>query len=113
VPEFANVDDYIGAQAAEAQPRLRELRAVISAALPGAREVISYGIPTYKLGKGMVSFGAAKRHCALYGSAMDAFPDELRSFGTSRGTVRFPLDQPIPADLVRKLVVAKFATPDA
>ena len=113
MPEFANVDDYIAAQSAEAQPRLRELRAVIRAALPEAAEVIAYGIPTYKLRKGMVSFGAAKRHCALYGSAMDAFAEELRGFGTSKGTVRFALDQPIPEDLVRKLVVAKFAAGEA
>jgi uncharacterized protein YdhG (YjbR/CyaY superfamily) len=61
----------------------------------------------------MVSFGAAKRHCALYGSAMDAFPDELRGFETSKGTVRFPLDRPIPADLVRSLVVTKLIGPES
>jgi uncharacterized protein YdhG (YjbR/CyaY superfamily) len=109
MPAFANVDDYIAAQSADAQPRLRELRAAIRAAVPEATEGISYGIPTYKLHGGMVSFGAAKRHCALYGSAMDAFSEELRNFGTSKGTVRFPLDQPIPSELVRKLVTAKFA----
>ena len=109
MPTFATVDEYIAAQSAAAQPRLRELREIIRAAVPEAEEVISYGLPTYKLPVSFVSFGAAKRHCALYGSAMDAFPVELRGFATSKGTVRFPLDQPIPEALVQKLVVAKAA----
>jgi uncharacterized protein YdhG (YjbR/CyaY superfamily) len=104
---FATVDEYIAAQAAAAQPRLRELRAIVRAALPEAAEGISYGMPTYTFGGGAVYFGAAKRHCALYGAALDACPEELRGFDTSKGTVRFPLDQPIPAELVRKLVLAK------
>ena len=107
MPTFATVDDYIAAQSAAAQPRLRELRAIIRAAVPEAAEVISYGMPTYKFHVGSVYFGAAKHHCALYGSAMDACTDELRGYDTSKGTVRFPLDQPIPEALVRKLVVSK------
>jgi uncharacterized protein YdhG (YjbR/CyaY superfamily) len=106
---FATVDEYIAAQAAEAQPRLRELRASIRGAVPDAAEVISYGMPGYRFPGGAVYFSAAKRHCALYGSALDAFPDELRGFETSKGTVRFPLDRPIPQELVRKLVAAKAA----
>jgi uncharacterized protein YdhG (YjbR/CyaY superfamily) len=104
---FANVDEYIAAQAAETQPRLRELRGIIRAAVPGAVEVISYGMPTYKYHGASVHFGAAARHCALYGSAMDKFVDELREYDTSKGTVRFPVDKPIPNELVRKLVKAK------
>jgi uncharacterized protein YdhG (YjbR/CyaY superfamily) len=106
---FATVDDYIAAQSAEAQPRLRELRAIIRAAVPEATEVISYGMPTYRFRVGSVYFGAARRHCALYGSAMDLFADELRGFDTSKGTIRFPLNLPIPEELVRKLVVATAA----
>jgi uncharacterized protein YdhG (YjbR/CyaY superfamily) len=109
MPTFATVDDYIAAQAAAAQPRLRELRASVRAAAPAAAEVISYGIPTYKFSGGFVSFGAAKRHCALYGVPLDAFPEEVRGFAMSKGTLRFPLDQPIPDELVRKLVQAKVA----
>ena len=109
VQPFATVVEYIAAQSVEAQPRLRELRATIRAALPEAAELISYGMPTYKFGAGAVCFGAAKRHCALYGSALDAFPEDVRGFDTSKGTVRFPLDRPIPEELVRKLVVAKAA----
>jgi uncharacterized protein YdhG (YjbR/CyaY superfamily) len=113
MPAHATVDDYIAAQSAQTQPRLHELRAIIRAAVPDAAEVIAYDIPTYKFRGAMVSFGAAKRHCALYGSAMDAFPDELRGFETSKGTVRFPLDRPIPADLVRSLVVTKLIGPES
>ena len=104
---IVTVDEYIGTQAAEAQPRLRELRAIIRAAAPQATEVISYGMPTYKLGGRRVHFGAARRHCALYGSAIDLFANELRDFKTLKGTVQFPLDRPIPEQLVGKLVIAK------
>ena len=107
MPSHATVDEYIAAQSAEVQPRLRELRAIIRAAVPEATEVISYGMPTYKFRVSFVSFGAAKRHCGLYGAAMDLLAHELRGFDTSKGTVRFPLDQPIPEELVRKLVMAK------
>ena len=108
---FATVDDYIAAQPAAAQPRLRELRAAIRAALPDAAEVISYGLPTYKLhGRSAAYFGAAKDHCALYGIPEAAFGNELATYHTSgRGTVRFPLDKPIPKTLVRKLVLARAA----
>jgi uncharacterized protein YdhG (YjbR/CyaY superfamily) len=106
---FASVDDYISAQSAAAQLRLRELRAIIRAAVPDATEVISYGLPTYRFRVGSVYFGAAKRHVALYGSAMHAFADELRGYDSSKGTLRFALNQPIPAELVRKLVLATVA----
>jgi uncharacterized protein YdhG (YjbR/CyaY superfamily) len=112
MPTFNTVDNYIAAQAAAAQPRLHELRAIIRAAVPEAMEVISYGLPTYKLGGRIVSFGAAKRHCALYGSTLDACIEELQGFDTSKGTVRFPLNQPMAEQLVRKLVKAKLAGPE-
>jgi len=104
---IATVDAYIETQAAAAQPRLRELRAIIRAAVPQATEVISYGMPTYRLGGRRVHFGAAKHHCALYGSATDLFADELRGFKTLKGTVHFALDRPIPEKLVAGLVRAK------
>jgi uncharacterized protein YdhG (YjbR/CyaY superfamily) len=101
------VDQYIAAQAPEARARLRELRATIRAAVPDAVEVISYGMPTYRLGRQRVHFGAAKRHCALYGGAIDLVADELGDLKVLKGTVQFPLDRPIPEDLVRKLVLRK------
>jgi len=107
-----SVDEYIGNQSTEVQLRLRELRAIIQSAVPDAAEVIAYGIPTYRLGGRMVSIGAAKRHCALYGTPMDLFAEDLRGFRTLKGTVQFPLDKPVPNALVRKLVLAKLA-PDS
>jgi uncharacterized protein YdhG (YjbR/CyaY superfamily) len=109
MPPVATIDEYIAAQSAAAQPRLRELRAIIRGIIPDARETISYGVPTFKFASGRVYFGAAKRHCALYGMAMDAFADELRAYDTSKGTLRFPLDEPIPEDLVRRLIEATVA----
>jgi uncharacterized protein YdhG (YjbR/CyaY superfamily) len=106
---FANVEAYIAAQPPQTQARLRELRAAVRGAVPDAQEVISYGMPTYRLPSGFVSFGAAQHHCALYGSALDSYPAELKAYSTAKGTVRFRLDQPIPEELVRKLVQAKFA----
>jgi len=107
MPSFSSVDEYIAAQSVEMQARLRELRAIIRQVVPDATEVISYDMPTYKLGGRRVQFGAAKRHCALYGSAIDRFTNELRDFKTLKGTVQFPLDRPIPENLVRNLVAAK------
>src|SRR5438445_645109 len=109
MPTFATVDEYIDAQSPEAQSRLRELRSIFRAALPDAAEVISYDMPTYKFGAGFVSFGAAKRHCAIYGSSRVALAEELRDYRQSKGTVRFPLDQPIPAELVPKLFLSTVA----
>jgi uncharacterized protein YdhG (YjbR/CyaY superfamily) len=105
---FATVDEYIAAQPPLVQTRLGELRSAVLAAVPDADQVISYGIPTFKAHGTMVSIGAAKRHCALYGADMQACAAELAAYDTAKGTVRFPLDQPIPEELVRKLVSAKF-----
>jgi uncharacterized protein YdhG (YjbR/CyaY superfamily) len=113
MPFYANVDDYIAAQSAAAQPRLHALRAIFRAAIPDATEVISYGIPTYKYRGGSVHFGAARRHCAIYGSAADRLGDELRGYVGEKGTVRFPHHQPLPEELVRKLVLATVAEHEA
>src|SRR5437763_838207 len=105
----ATVDDYIAAQRTDVQPRLRELRSIIRDVAPDATEFISYGLPTYRNRASHVYFGAAKRHVALYGAAIAEHTAELGGYDTSKGTVRFPLDQPLPGGLVRKLVRAKLA----
>jgi uncharacterized protein YdhG (YjbR/CyaY superfamily) len=110
VVAFASVDEYIAGQPALTQTRLRELRSAVRDAAPEASEVISYGIPTYKVRGAMVSIGAAKRHCALYGVPLDACPEALEAYSTSKGTVRFPLEQPVPRELVQTLVRAKLAS---
>ena len=110
----ASVDEYIAAQTVEAQARLGELRAIIRDTIPEAQEIISYGMPAYRLPVGVVTyFGAAKKHCALYGLVPEGFADELGGYRRSKGAVRFPLDRPIPADLVRKMVLAKLADREA
>jgi uncharacterized protein YdhG (YjbR/CyaY superfamily) len=113
VPAFTSVEEYIAAQSEDARARLRELQAIVRSVVPDATETISYGMPTYKFGAGAVYFGAARRHCALYGSALHRFADELRDFDTAKGTLRFPLDRPIPEELVRKLVAATVAEREA
>lgn len=105
----STVDEYIASQPAKVQSRLSELRSIIHSAVPEAAEVISYGIPTYKLAGRIVSIGAAKHHCALYGTPMDLFAEDLRGYQTLKGTVQFPLDRAVPEALVRKLVLAKLA----
>jgi uncharacterized protein YdhG (YjbR/CyaY superfamily) len=109
MPKYANVDDYIAAQPAATQVRLRELRAIFRAALPDATEVISYGMPTYKFPGGSLYFGAAKRHCAVYAAAVHLFPDELRGLVGEKGTLRLPLDKPIPEELLTRLLTASVA----
>jgi len=104
---IATVDEYIDAQDPQVQARLRELRTTIRAAVPEAREDIRYGMPTYSLGGRRVHFGAAKRHCALYGGATELVADKLHGLKTLKGTVQFPLDRPVPEDLVRQLVLGK------
>jgi uncharacterized protein YdhG (YjbR/CyaY superfamily) len=104
VQQPSSVDEYIAAQPPLAQARLRELRQIVHESLPRAQETISYGMPAYRLSGGSIYFAAAKRHCALYGTAVDLGPEELRALAGARGTLRFPLDRPIPAEAVRRLI---------
>ncbi|GAC1313930.1 MAG: hypothetical protein NVSMB2_02690 [Chloroflexota bacterium] len=102
------VDEYINAQSALTQTRLREIRAIVQEVVPEATETISYGMPTYRLGTSPVAhFAAAKNHCAWYGAVRPEFAADLTPYSTARGTIRFPLDQPIPADLIRRLLRAR------
>jgi uncharacterized protein YdhG (YjbR/CyaY superfamily) len=91
---------------------LQRLRQTIRAAVPDATEVISYGVPTFKQSKAVVSYGAAKNHCALYvmsTAVVDAHAEELASYDTAKGTVRFGAAKPLPDALVTKLVRARVA----
>ena len=103
------MDEYLAAQSNDQRDALERLRRIIRAAAPRAEECISYGLPTFRLdGKGIASFGAAANHCAIYG-AVGGHKDELEAFDTSKGTIRFQPDDPLPATLVRKLVKARIA----
>lgn len=105
------IDEYLAALSDDKRAALEKIRTTIKAAAPGAEECISYQLPAFRLdGKVLVGFGATSKHCALYlmsGSTVEAHKDELAGYDTSKGTIRFPADKPIPATLVRKLVRAR------
>jgi uncharacterized protein YdhG (YjbR/CyaY superfamily) len=112
-PSAATVDEFLAAVPEPQRAALEDLRGVIRAAAPGATEVINYGVPMLKLnGKNLVSFAAGKDHCSFYVQSpalMEAHAADLKGFKTSKGTVQFTPDKPIPPDLVTKLVMARIA----
>jgi len=114
-PSAKDVDSYLAALSELQRRALQKVRETIKAAAPDATESISYGIPGYKLkGRPLIHFGAAKNHCAIYGAAVaEADKDELKDYDTSKGTIRFPADKPVPAALVKKLVKTRMAEIEA
>ncbi|MBP7704971.1 MAG: DUF1801 domain-containing protein [Caulobacter sp.] len=102
----ATVEAYLAALPPVQRAALEHLRAVILSAAPGAAEGISYGIPTFKVGgKAVGHMAAAARRLSFHpGAVIEAFAAELAGFATSKGTVRFQPDSPIPDDLVRRIV---------
>jgi uncharacterized protein YdhG (YjbR/CyaY superfamily) len=107
------MDEYLAAVNADKRAALEKLRTAIRAAAPGAEEGISYGLAAFRLdGRPLVAFGATASHCAFYpmsSSTVEAHKDELAQYDTSKGTIRFSADKPLPAALVRKLVKARIA----
>ena len=107
------IDEYLARVPEPARTTLNKVRAVIRAAVPPeATETISYRIPTFKYKGSLVAFAAFKEHCSLFpmgASVLDAFERELKDFRASKGTLHFPLDKPIPAALIRKIVKARIA----
>lgn len=102
-----SIDGYISGFPADVQSISQELRRVIKKSAPGSQETISYGIPTFKLnGKNLVHFGAFKNHIGFFptASAIPAFKKHLSPYKISKGTIRFPLDKPVPYKLVEKIV---------
>jgi uncharacterized protein YdhG (YjbR/CyaY superfamily) len=106
-------DDCLAAVSADKRAALEKLRQVIKAAAPDAEECVSYGLAAFRLdGRPLVAIGATANHCAFYlmsGSTLEAYADELAGHDTSKGTIRFPADKPLPVALVRKLVKARIA----
>jgi uncharacterized protein YdhG (YjbR/CyaY superfamily) len=105
-----NVDEYLALVPEPARSTLKKVRAAIrSAAPPTATEVISYGIPAFKYKGMLVWFAAFSDHCSLFptASVITAFKGELAGFRTSKGTIQFPIDKPLPAALVKKMVRAR------
>jgi len=106
------IDEYLKPLDNEKRAALRKLRRAIRAAAPKAVPVISYGIPAFRLdGRLLVAFGAASNHCAFYPGALPVrvLRAELKTYDTSKGTIRFKPDDPLPARLVRRLVKARIA----
>ena len=107
------IDEYLATLTADKRAALEKLRKIIRAAAPKAEECISYGMPAFRLdGKFLVVFRAAANHCAYHpmsGSIVEAHKDALKNYDTSKGTIRFQADKPLPAALVKKLVKARIA----
>lgn len=105
------VAEYLAAVPEPARSTLEKVRAVIRSVVPPeATEVISYRIPMFKYKGMLVGFAAFSNHCSLFPGALpEAYKDELKLFRTSKGTIQFPVDKPLPAALVKKLVKARIA----
>jgi len=108
-----NVDKYIQNVPEPARTTLRKIRAIIRSVVPPeTRETISYQIPMFKYKGALFGYAAFSKHCSLFpmgSSAIAAFKDDLKGYQTSKGTIRFPVDKPPPAALLKKLVKARIA----
>ena len=101
-----NIDAYIGRFPTEVQEILQEMRRTIREAAPEAREKISYQMPTFDLHGNLVHFAAYKNHIGFYPtpSGIEAFASELSPYESSKGAVKFPIDHPMPLELVGRIV---------
>lgn len=101
-----NIDEYISEFPEQTQRLLQELRTTIRKAAPQATEKISWGMPTFYLNGNIAHFAGYKKHIGFYpgAEAMENFKDEMVMYKTSKGAVQFPLDKPLPLDLVTKII---------
>jgi uncharacterized protein YdhG (YjbR/CyaY superfamily) len=108
-----DIDEYLARVPEPGRTTLSKVRASIRSAVPReATEAISYGMPTFKYKGSLLAFGAFKNHCSLFPMSLAvvaAFKKELKDFPTSKGTIHFPLDKPLPAALLKKIVKARIA----
>jgi uncharacterized protein YdhG (YjbR/CyaY superfamily) len=106
-----SIDEYIALFPEEIQIKLLEMRAIIKAAAPGAQEKISYQMPAFAQQGILVYFAAWKDHIGFYPipSGVQAFKQELSNYESSKGSVKFPLDRPLPLDLISKIVKFRLA----
>lgn len=106
------VNEYFAAIPEPARSTLNKMRATIRSAVPvGSTEIISYGIPAFKDKRVLVWFAAFSGHCSLFptASVIEKFKTDLKNFSTSKGTIHFPADKPLPIALIKKLVKARVA----
>ena len=112
-----DVGEYLAGVPEPARGTLMKLRAVIRSAAPAdATEAISYGMPAFKHKGPLIGYAAFAGHCSLFpmnASLIEEFKDELKNYSTSKGTIRFPVDKPPPAALVKKIVKARVAENEA
>jgi uncharacterized protein YdhG (YjbR/CyaY superfamily) len=104
------VDEYFASLPPGSRNTLQKLRRTIKALVPRATEVISYQLPTFKDGRMLVAYGAFSDHCSFFplsSAVTKRFAKELARYDTSPGTIRFPIDKPLPASLVKKIVKAR------
>jgi uncharacterized protein YdhG (YjbR/CyaY superfamily) len=109
------IDEYLAAVPDDRRSALERLRTIIRKAAPKAEECISYQLPAFRQNGMLVGFGATSKHCAFYlmsSSTVEDHKDELAGYDTSKGTIRFQADDPLPTALVRKLVRARIAEND-
>jgi len=105
--KFNTIDEYIDLQHIEKQEGLKKFRELIKAIVPEATETISYQMPAFKTEKVIVWFAAYKNHYGFYPypKTIVAFEDQLTGYKTSKGAIQFPIDEPLPEDLIRKMVL--------
>ena len=108
-----NVDEYLAGVPEPARSTLNKVRATIRSVVPSdATEVISYGMPAFRYKGALVGYAAFSKHCSFFpmsAALVKEFQDELKDFETSKGTIRFPMDKPLPAALLKKMVKARIA----
>jgi uncharacterized protein YdhG (YjbR/CyaY superfamily) len=104
---FETIDEYIATFPKNVQDILEEMKKVIKESAPESEETISYGMPTFKFRGNLVHFAAYKNHIGFYPtpSAIEAFKEDLSPYKSSKGAVQFPIDKPIPFELVKKIVI--------
>lgn len=106
-PAFGTIDEYIMQFTPEIQAILQEIRRIIKEAAPEAEEKISYQMPTFFLNGNLVHFAAFKNHIGFYPapSGIEAFSEELKIYKGAKGSVQFPLNQPMPLELIRRITI--------
>lgn len=108
--KVTTTDEYLAAYIGHKLAMLEKLRKTIRSAAPKAEECVSYQLPAFRQNGGLVAFGGAENHYALYpmsAKTVAAFGDDLKDYSTSKGTIRFPWDKPVPVALIRKIVEAR------
>ncbi len=109
--KFSTIDEYVKSFPPEVQKKLEQLREAVKMIAPTAEEIISYQMPTFYLNGNLVHFAAFKNHIGFYPapSGIEAFKQELSQYKGAKGSVQFPIDQPLPMELIKKIVEFRVA----